>query len=77
MLMETINKGCIPKVSILKITNAMYQKNHKQLVVYLHPRIANTIKILQTEIEISLYGSYSSNVLPFLSLHASHVKHQM
>ena len=32
---------------------------------------------IETEIEISLYGSYSSNVLPFLSLHAFHVKHQV
>ena len=33
--------------------------------------------LIETEIEISLYGSYSSNVLPFLSLHAFHVKHQV
>ena len=33
--------------------------------------------LIETEIEISLYGSYSSNVLPFLSLHVFHVKHQV
>ena len=33
--------------------------------------------VIETEIEISLYGSYSSNVLPLLSLHAFHVKHQV